>query len=120
MSEEISRKIHTYLGKGCWHRPSHYIGHETEKFWCMDCGLKWVPIEHLPPDYCNSLDALRPVELKVIEEFGSTAYATQLIRIFKEREDSQVHIWAAKQGIGLIATADAPTRARAVCEVISK
>lgn len=76
--EDLNRWLHENVIGKCWH------ANFTDRFHCHKCPPwergNWEP----DPDYCNSLDAVAKVEVKIIEAlggFGRSVYGVKVAQL---------------------------------------
>lgn len=109
-NEEINQTLHQFMGKTDWHLLDEYTIAQ-DYINCNRCDA--TVMEHFEnnPNYTVSLDAVAPVEAKVIEVKGD-AYLSMLYRILDE---TKVDGWITVDAV----TAPANVRALACYEVIT-
>lgn len=74
--EALSRYLHEVVMEDCWHELNH------QKNACVKCKQQYGGLAYWePPNYCNDLNALARVELRVVGDVGAPEYAYQLVQI---------------------------------------
>jgi hypothetical protein len=121
---EINKFLHTVVAGKCWHEVhprSAELGLRYGK--CLNCGdsvnTLWCDEEYTP-DYCSESSPrslLSELERKAIEEKGGIAYSDELINLLHDQvseNDPDDYLY------GLILTAPAAVRARAIAKMYGK
>ena len=117
MTDEINRKLHEAMGK-CWHGPFMYQRKYSEDFQsCEGCGILYGRAPLGGPDYAGSLDAVREVEMWVIEKVGRHTYGVELLVVIG-REHTVLHRSVVPSDFAMAATATALQRATACVKAL--
>lgn len=121
---EMNRKIAEWMGD-CWHKAAAQSFDTHNLHWspdCEECGANTERVRN--PDYCSSLDAIRPAEERVVEVFGVAEYGRALNKVVKMpfiQTSAYQNLSNIDKVYGLQAgwvMVDASTRATAICNLI--
>jgi len=120
--EEVNKIIHKFLGN-CLHE-NYTLTSAKESitgnlYDCPDCGRRtsYKSQMFVFPDYYNSLDLLRPAEIKIFEKFGAMGISNCMGLTNSNAYDKKLKQLCAAEKF-LLTYAPASIRARALAEVI--
>lgn len=103
MNNELNKYLHENVMGECWHESADTA---RSSITCDKCGNSYGGgFRAFVPDYTTDLNAVRRVEEKVVERFGSVHYVWHLMEICKHEDKAVEQIWTA------MATADQRSQA---------